>query len=699
MLKVIFLLSLFYIPSQAQTPSNARIKNVQNTFSLNSVDQKIQKSLNTDGFVVQLISPYSHIKKGETSKLGIKIQFPLDWYSYWSFAGDFGKSPIIKWKAIPHVRIKSLPFPTPKRKALSINKKLVYNFIYEKEMLIPFEIFIDPKYPSKVLNLSVHITWFACKKICISKESQLNLSLKVFDTLKINKISQKVFLKWDKFFPVHQDIKSDFTVQNNLMIVNFSFNKPIRCLDIFPSHLEDFSTDIPRLLHQTDQSCSFSIKKTFSHLPKVFGLLVYSQDNQNKSSLFESYKESKFSLLWFILMAFLGGLILNIMPCVLPILFLKFYNTMQLKNKSKKKILIHNLSYALGIIVSFLALAFILLLSKQAGENLGWGFHLQAPLFVLCLAILFFVMACFLLGILPLSSPKISFFFKKDQVLSHFFTGILSTTAASPCTVPFMASAVGFALSRSSVEIFIIFFFLGFGLSFPYFLISIFPKILKYIPSPGAWSEILKKAFSIPLFLTAVWLFWVLYFQVHIKVFLFSTSIFFLILIQIFVYKNISKSVLKNTLHVVFLCLYILFFIKQNNLRLTTQAQHSIKPMRNIFFENANWSIFETNKLEQDKQSGKNILVVLGAEWCLSCKTNERIFETQDFKNLIKKQNIVLYYGDWTLKNSEITDFLSNYMRQGVPFYIFFKANEKTFIFPTLLFKQSFLKKLKELSN
>lgn len=654
-------------------------------------------------FDLKLISPQAQVKKGSDFFVGIHIKIPQDWHSYWSFAGDFGQAPKVKWKPIKNVQIDPLPFPTPKRKSFSVNKQKSYSFIYETELLIPFKIFIEKDYDKDHLPLSLDLQWFVCKEVCLSKETSLKLDLKVGDSFKAHPDIQSIFDFWTKLFPKKLFLKSHFQVKDKQLIVNFSFKKEIKCIDLFPETKSDFSTTPPVLLSQGSHSCSFQVGKTPLNLPKISGLLIYSERGGEHSAEFDSYKHKNFALLWFILLAFLGGLILNVMPCVLPIIFLKFYNTLELRHLSPRKILFLNLSYVFGVIFSFLGLAFIILVSKQAGESLGWGFHLQSPVFVTFLAFLFTLMAFYLLDMVSFSVPKVSLVFKDEKLIAHFVTGVLSTTAASPCTVPFMVSAVGFALSRSSVEVFVIFFFLGLGLSSPYLVLSFFPKTLKYVPSPGVWAENLKKLLSLPLFLTVLWLLWILYRQLNFKMFLFSLGIFPCLLLWIVLQKTVvplkteTQIVFRRIVTFTFALLVIAFFILQKSFYTSYKKEdQSSKPMKKISM-GLNWTAFDKEKLLFDKQAGKNIFMAFGAEWCLTCKFNERVFETKEFKDLIKDNQISLYYGDWTVKDREITSFLQSYGQQGVPFYVFFKGEVKIFIFPTLLFKETFLQKIKKL--
>ena len=665
------------------------------------LNQKAQELLSnkTEVFQISLISPYSEVKKKSSFLVGIHIQLEPDWHSYWSFPGDFGQEPKIQFQNIKHTQVKPLPFPKPKRKSFLINKKNSYSFIYENELLIPFEIIIQDRYKEDSLTLFVDLDWAVCKDICLSKKSSLQLSLPISKHFKENIKTQKIFQVWEKSFPVPSkslNLKSHFQTKGNKNIINFSFKEPLLCKDILPKTRLDFSTEKVLLLNQSPNSCSFSVLKADSNSDIISGLLIYSQKSQIQSSLFQSHKSKHLGLLWFILMAFLGGLLLNVMPCVLPIIFLKFYNNLELANQPRKTILLLNVSYSAGVILSFLVLAGIIFISKQLGESLGWGFHLQSPIFVSSLALLFALMAFYFLGVFSFSSPKLPSLFKNQKLGSHFLTGVLSTTAASPCTVPFMASAVGFAFSRSYLEIFVIFFFLGLGLSFPYLALSVFPQVLKYIPSPGKWTITFKKLLSIPLFLTSLWLIYILYFQLSLKIFLITLIVFPLLFFWLFFQKHIQKQALKTAFSLFVIALIIFILASQRFLKTQMDKENVLKTSHSL---NSEWQSFDSNKILRDKKVGKNIFIAFGAEWCLTCKLNERVFETKEFKQLVKENNITLYYGDWTNKTDTITFFLDSYSKQGVPFYIFFKGEEELFMFPSLLLEKRFLNKLNELSQ
>jgi len=651
--------------------------------------QDLSLSADSSLYEIKLISPYKRIEKGKPFLAGIQIKMAKDWYSYWSFPGDFGISPHIKSEA----SLKRLPLPRPERKNLRVGNKDFYSFIYKNEVLIPLEVFVPTSYTKDNFVLDLSLEWGLCKDICINKKTELSLPLKIGSHFQEDPSKKVVFDFWKNSFPQKAkaiQLESQFLQQ--YQVISFSFDSQVKCLDLFPQSSLYFSTKKPKLLEQTEKSCSFQVSPSSDSLTKMVGLFIYIKEGELQSSSFTALKQEKGHLLWFILMAFLGGLVLNFMPCVLPIIFLKFYNNLQIKALSRRKQLLLNGSYSAGVILSFLFLALIIFVAKKSGESLGWGFHLQSPLFVSLLALLFTLMGLYLLdsfSFIKSSQFSISFF-KDNKVFSHFLTGVLSTTAASPCTVPFMASTVGFAFSRTYLEIFTIFFFLGLGLSFPYLLLSFFPQVFRYVPSPGRWSQNLKKLFSIPLFLTTLWLLSILYFQVELDAFLLILISWPLLIGAVFIQKLKLKPLLKKIL--TSLLILTLFSL----LLLQTKPDHEPLTQKNILID-SNWENFDENEILYSQAQGKNSFIALGAKWCLTCQFNERIFKTKKFKALVEKHKIQLFYGDWTNKTDIITDFLERQGRQGVPFYIFYKGEEKFFIFPTLLNETSFLNKIEEL--
>lgn len=646
---------------------------------------------------VLLISPFQTVTPGQTISIGLLFRLQPGWHTYWSYAGETGK-PLSVHFSFPNLPpsefsspslISPLPWPTPHRHKYQINaNKAIYSFIYEKEVLIPFQLEIPDNLKKDKITIKAEVKWLACKDVCLSLQKQTTLSLPLQYSSVTSKKAERLFQKWKQQSPDKTIFKSWFQTKNSKKIITFESKEKGTCVDIYPLQKEDFSPAPPKTL-AGHKNCAFEVTSGSSDLPKISGLLLHKgKDGKIKSSLFTSTEKAPFHLLWFLALAFIGGLILNIMPCVLPVIFLKLYNTLELKGKTNRSLIYLNLSYIAGVVSSFLLLALLISISKTAGESIGWGFHLQSPVFVTLLSLLFLLMGFYLLNLLDLPLPKVALNFKGEKMFSHFLTGVLSTTAASPCTVPFMASAVGFAFSRSYLEIFVIFLFLGLGLSFPYLLLSFFPGFLKRLPGPGKWMERLKAFLAFPLFGTALWLLWLLFFQLNQKIFLITLSLLtvtaLLLLIRKFFNKSPVVRVLLFTAALIALSTLIAFQKIGNTPPLHAKSSYAA----------LNAQIFSPDKIKQDRTKGENIFIAFGAEWCLTCKLNERLFDNQKIIDFFKNHSIKFYYGDWTNNNPLITHFLERYGYKGVPFYIFFKGSEKTVILPSFLTSKSLLKKL-----
>ena len=638
---------------------------------------------------VNLIAPYTHVKPEESFPIGIRIQLQPGWHTYWKQAGSSGVPPKIQFDLPEGASLKHSPWPKPKRLPYKAGENTLYSFIYEDEVLLPFEITVAQGYSNLELPLKLNIEWAVCKEVCSIKKETHHLTLAMDASFKPHSKNQKLFAR-QKNNSSDDLLKSEFVRQNQSLILHFEFKNPVECLDVFPKNQEDFAEDPPQIVKEEPLSCSFQVKSSNSFLRKVSGLLTYKKQDQTFSIEFAALERRFFGLLFFALLAFLGGLLLNIMPCVLPIIFLKLYNTLELIEKSPKKILWLNITYSAGVIVSFWVLAFSILAFKSAGQAVGWGFHLQSPLFVTVLALLFTFIGFYLLNLFALPLPKAVLNFKGEKFVDHFLTGVLSTTAASPCTVPFMASAVGFAFSRSELEIFVIFSCLGLGLSSPYLLLSFVPHWFQKLPPPGRKMQLIKSALAFPLFMVTVWLMYLLFFQLSTRSFFLTLMIFPFIGLYIwcakFLSRSLAKTILLGLMGVFIVALITLQEKKSTPTENTKQTLSISNP--------STWKEFSLKQVSEDRNRGNNVLVALGAEWCLTCKTNEQVFKNEKIKDFLKTHKVQLYYGDWTNGGQEITEFLKSYNSWGVPFYVFYKGKEKVVLLPEFLLPAPLLKKL-----
>ncbi len=384
--------------------------------------------------------------------------------------------------------------------------------------------------------------------------------------------------------------------------------------------------------------------------------------------------ESSVSLMVILLFSLLGGLILNLMPCVFPVLSIKALSltTSHLNNHSKH---LHGLAYTLGIVLSFVAIAAALLALRASGEALGWGFQLQSPIFIGALVYLFVLMGLSFSGFFQFGTRLMNIGQSTTQgssLQSSFMTGVLATVVASPCTAPFMGTALGVALTQPSAVSLLIFATLGLGMALPFLLLSWWPSLSKLLPKPGAWMETFKEFLAFPLYLSAVWLLWVLGRQTDMNTV--AAVIVGIILISFAIWVTHSR----NGRHPARLALSIAALLL------------SVAIPLSVFYDRDtpdNWEAFSTERLRQLRQDNQAVFVNLTADWCITCLANESVaLNTAEVQDAFSQNNVYYLKGDWTNYNKEITDFLNQHGRSGVPLYLFYgKDKAAPALLPQLL--------------
>lgn len=381
-----------------------------------------------------------------------------------------------------------------------------------------------------------------------------------------------------------------------------------------------------------------------------------------------------------LLFAFLGGLILNIMPCVLPVISLKLFGLVVHSDESHKSILRHNVFYTLGVLSTFLTLSLAIIVLKSTGENVGWGFQLQSPVFVSLMIAVLFIFALNLFGLYEFQTPGgkvLGDVQIKKGVVGDFLGGVLATILSTPCSAPFLGTALTFAFTSSTAEIIITFQAIGLGLAFPFLMTGLFPKSIKFLPKPGLWMESVKKFLGLTLILTALWL---------VDVFLSLTSgnlpllklltglifLFFAFYFQ----KNISQ---KKSWRAVFFIIALLPFYFLYSRPFQVEGSHA--GAGDLISEKNSsgkilWEPWSEKKMQEFQSQGETVFIDFTAKWCFTCKVNEKlVLETNGFKELVQDKNIKLLLGDWTKYDPVIGAFLKKHGYVGVPAYFIQKPD------------------------
>lgn len=390
-------------------------------------------------------------------------------------------------------------------------------------------------------------------------------------------------------------------------------------------------------------------------------------------------------LLQAIVFAMLGGMILNLMPCVFPVLSIK---VMSLVQADSERIRIHGWAYTLGIILCFVAFASVLLIARAGGEAIGWGFQLQSPGMVTALCYLMFVMGLSMSGVIHFGARWMGTgqsLTQKSGLTGSFFTGILAALVASPCAAPFMATALGFALTQPPLACLAIFTALGFGMALPLLLLCYIPAMAERLPKPGMWMENLKEFLAFPLYLSAVWLLWVLGNQSGVDL---MTAVCVGAVAIAFACWLLGRQATSWQLRfnqlLILACLAIAFM-------LPWQLLHKSQKV-------SRWQPYSAERVEQLRRDGHPVFIDLTADWCLTCLANERVtLSKAEVEAVFDEYQVATLKGDWTNQDPKITALLKEYGRSAVPLYLWFPANRpgKADLLPQILTPSKVIKTIK----
>ncbi len=393
--------------------------------------------------------------------------------------------------------------------------------------------------------------------------------------------------------------------------------------------------------------------------------------------------------LWLMLIfALAGGAILNLMPCVFPVLGLKVLSFAQNPTGTAAR---HGAVYSAGVVSSFLAVAAVLIAVKSAGAAVGWGFQLQTPWFVALLSCVFFVLSLNLLGLFEIRLPgavpgqKLS---QRNDYTGSFFTGVLATIVATPCTAPFMGTALGFAATQPAATALLVFATLGLGMALPVYLLTLYPQALKALPRSGTWMEHLKQLLSFPLLATAIWLCWVIGRQVGADG-MGATLIAWLgLALSIWCWRLNSRASQ----------LFALLFLLS---ALAAVFSPPVTSSQSTPATNSKQLGYSRSALEALRAEGRPVLVDITADWCITCKVNEAVaLHTPAVEQAFERYNVAYMVADWTRYDERITALLAEYERNGIPLYLLYiPGEERARILPQILTESIILRALEPLQT
>lgn len=619
----------------------------------------------------ELISDSGTIAPGSSSRVALSLKLEPGWHVYWVYAGDSGEPSQVTWSLSQGITVGPMQYPAPSR--LPLGPLMDYG--YEGTVAFPFDLAASPHLPLGDTKLTAHVEWLVCREICLPGRAYLGLDLRVVQsaTEETNSlISAGVNAEPVK---VPSSVKIGVSGTRDHLTLNIVTGKRESTAEYYPLDDDSIRNAAEQVVKPTADGVELVVERAdiSDKLPaglkgvlKLSGGRSYTFDVPVEALAAPTSSGSEPGFVVALLLAVAGGIILNLMPCVFPVLFLKGLALVGNVGEIRASQVQHGLAYTVGILSSFWSIVGVLLALRFLGKQAGWGFQLQSPAFVVGMACLLFFMALSLAGMFDLGLTLRNAgegLARKEGYAGSFFTGVLATVVATPCTAPLMGAAVGFALSQTAPVSFIVFTALALGLALPYVVLTLVPGWAKRLPRPGRWMVTLKQLTSIPLFLTVVWLIWV-YGRLSGGAPGESTDHIARLLVGLVVLAIAGWILGRWPAH---RWGYVAAGI--------AVAAALAAPLSASHSDRLQWQPFSDAALKAAQDQGKPVFVDFTAAWCLSCQVNEKaVLEDKGVEQELLRRHYVLLRADWTRYDPEITAALGWVGRSGVPTYVVFSG-------------------------
>jgi thiol:disulfide interchange protein DsbD len=619
----------------------------------------------------QLLIDAPHIRKGEPVWALVLFTLPEHWHIYWRNPGDSGLETKLAWTLPEGLRAGEIHWPTPER----IETSGLVNYGYSTKVILP--VMLTPSRDSIEGDITVKADWLACNDICIPESATL--------TAKIPQANpQASLLESEARASLPQPFDGGATYSLDSEQVTLALTMPAGWkgkspFDFFPidDGVRSNASHPEASVHDLELQLRFP-RGSGDAPPTWHGVLTTSDGAYDIAATQTVANAAPIAnetvpLLVTLVLAFLGGLLLNLMPCVLPILSLKALAVAKKSGAEQRAVRLQGIAYTLGVVASFMAIAAIMLALKSAGAAIGWGFQLQEPSVIAALMLLMLAVALNLLGLFELPVLFGNRQADSSSTRGAFLTGALAVALATPCTAPFMAPAIGATLALSAPVALLVFAALGLGMALPFLVISLSPAMRKFLPKPGVWMLRFKQFLAFPMFATSAWLLWVLV-QINGVMGMGVALTGAVLIVWLLWWAQLPGSRARRIVLLLAAALIAIWTISAQ-----PPAQGTMPPM-------AHGEAFSAAKLDGLRAEGRPVFVDATAAWCLTCKINERIaLDDSAVKAAFTEKNVALLIADWTMRDSAITEYLASFGRNGVPLYVYYPPGKAPVVLPQLL--------------
>jgi thiol:disulfide interchange protein len=654
---------------------------------------------------VQLIVPAAQLNRGASSNAGLYFKLDPGWHVYWQNAGDSGEPPQIQWTLPDGITAGAMQFPAPSRLPLGP----LMDFGYENEVLFPFSLDVASSVKPGPVALHAKVSWLVCREVCIPGKAELEVDcvipaagaqVAVVSPDMVSpdgKIYDRLIGRLPTALPAADRAIFEPTATGFRLAVATGQRETQAAF--FPEDQNILDNPAQQTVTPTKTGFVLDLKKdpNLTASPTQLKGVIELSGGRNyeivamREVSFGEFRigggpvPSAFSfaaLARIVGFAFLGGLLLNLMPCVFPVLFLKGLALVNSGNEEKHKLRAHGFVYTAGILVSFWALVALLLGLRAAGATLGWGFQFQSPVFLSLMAGLLFFLGLSLAGQfeigLTLTSAGGSLAAKQGYAGS-FFTGVLAVVVATPCTAPFMGAAIGYAFAQPAAVTFAVFTALALGLAAPYVALTLQPAWTRLLPKPGAWMEILKQAVSVPIFATVIWLAWVIATAYGAELLAALLGSFLLLAIAGWFLGRWPAKRGATAVAAILLLVVIAACVVAPKKFGAAPSGPLAQPSSGGAAAGSTWQPWSADAVQKAVAAGQPVFVDFTASWCLSCQVNERVaLDQPEVMQAFQSANVLLLRADWTREDPAITQALTDLGRSGVPVYALYTPGQST---------------------
>ena len=613
----------------------------------------------------RLITPVESVVPGDTLWFGLSLEIAEGWNTYWKNAGSTGLPPSLELSDGTQSYEPDLQFPLAKTKPFGDDVSLL-TYGYTKAVIHPFQITV-PQTVSGQWSLTGEARWLVCKDICIPESQEISISLPVVSSQLDVRRSASV----QQIDAARAAVPTDFPASVNFagtQSVWISGFNEIAINDVMP----EGSGEILGLVESV-QSLGGGVLVTFDRAldPSAYaaGHWVIGLESggvrlpYDSALAVPSVEKQNLSLGLVLIMALAGGLILNLMPCVFPVLSIKALSIAGKATKERRDVQRGAWLYTAGILATMLVLASIMVGLKAGGAQIGWGFQLQTPWFVALLVYVFVILGLWLYGWVEFGMALSGVgqnLTEGHSGRAEFFTGVLAVVVATPCTAPFMGVAMGYTLTQPWWITLIVFSALGLGLALPMLAFAIWPQLASRLPRPGNWMIRLKQLLAFPILATAIWLLWVLVRQTSSDILALILGGLLLLVFGLWLTKGEGR--ISRILGVLAVAASLMAIPSVSQVAPTSSDQVMVE---------VDAEPYASSALRAHLNDGRSVFINMTADWCITCKvTEKRLLKTESVDQLFEDHGVIRMTGDWTRYDPLITEYLNAFDRVGVPLYV-----------------------------